>query len=113
MMSNKRELVLSKIALLASQVYARRRIHSDVLGGVSADELACHNLMLKREAAMDYQGAQDLESNQLLRLQRERRAELTEYFRDTARLKKDLIDAMLEYKAVGQRASLMEEVGSA
>ena len=110
MMSNRKELVLTKIALLAGQIYRRKLIHDEIADGIQDDELACLNIKNNKETAHDYLGAMEIEANQLLRLQKEKRSERAEYFRDTARLRKDLIEAMLEYKAADQRAGLMEGI---
>jgi len=107
---NKKELVLSRIVMLASQVYNRRQVREGTLHSIEIDELFCRNQALQRESMGDYAGALDIELNQLLRLHKERREDQTSYFRDTAMLNKDLIDAVLEYKATIQRKGFFDKL---
>ena len=107
-MGNKKELSLFKIELLSSQLYKRGQVHAENLERLESDELFCSNKVLQKESAMDYVGAVDIELNQLLRLRKEQREEKESYFRDTQRLNKDLIDEILEHKAMNQRKSLFD-----
>ena len=63
--------------------------------------------MLKREAMNDIDGIERIRLGDLMKLQRDRRAEQVAYFRDAARLNKDLIDAILEYKTAKNQQSLL------
>ena len=66
--------------------------------------------MLKREVMHDYDGAQKINLDHVLRIQREQRAEQSDFFRDTARLNKDLIEAVLEYKSMVKRGEMIEQL---
>ena len=58
----------------------------------------------------DYEGAEKIELSELLALKKEKREENTAYFRDTGQLKRELLDTIIEYKAVQQREKLINEV---
>jgi hypothetical protein len=100
--ANKRELLTTKIKTLLEQLEERQNIHEHTVRQIQQDELACDTAVLQRRSIHDYDGAQKIELTQLLALQRECREETVRCFRDAAMLRRDLLDAVLEYKAAQQ-----------
>ena len=108
MTASKRELAWLKISLLVYQIQKRGRVHYENMLAVQRDEIACDDEISKLESMRDWSGVQEVSLNHLLRLERERREERASYFRDTARINKDLIDAVLEYKQILKRGEMLE-----
>ena len=109
---NENRLYLSrlKIGLLSSQIGMRGYVHEKVARGILEDEVVCGNELLRLEGVRDYDGAARLRLDSLARLSRERRAEEADFFRDTARIQKDLIDAIIEYKGMLKRGEVLEKL---
>jgi hypothetical protein len=74
------------------------------------DECTCGTAILAHQSRQDYEGAEKIELSELLALKKERRDETASYFRDTGQLRRDLLDTIMEYKAVRQREKLINEV---
>ena len=109
---NENRLYLSrlKIGLLSSQVGMRGYVHEKIVSGIEADELFCSTEAARLEGLRDYDGAARLRLDQLARLSRERRAAEVDCFRDIARINKDLIDAILEYKSISNRGEIFNSL---
>ncbi len=99
MSENRLDLARLKISLLASQIGERRYVHGNCLTGIESDELTCLNEIHKIGVG-DYEGVRKIKLEQILRLQKERRDQETSFFRDDATIKKDLFEAILEYKKI-------------
>ena len=112
LLMNENRLYLSrlKIDLIVSQIGMRGYVHEKVARGILEDEVVCGNELLRLEGLRDYDGAARLRLDSLARLSRERRAEETDFFRDTARIRKDLIDAIIEYKGMLKRGEILEKL---
>ena len=110
MSANKLELGRLKIGLLAGQIAHRKYVHENILDSVEKDELVCSNEILKREAMHDYEGVQKIRLDQLLRLERERRAEQSDFFKDSAKISRDLIEAVLEYQSMFKTGEILEQM---
>ena len=108
--SNRRDLARMKISLLAGQVECRRYVHTGNIDSLEKDEMLCRNELLGCEERKEYETAQDIRLNHLLRIEKEKRSAHTEYFRDAARIRSDLIEAILEYKAINQRGELLSTI---
>ena len=110
MSANKLELGRLKIGLLAGQIAHRKYVHEKILDSVETDELVCSNEILQREAMQDYDGVQKIRLDQLLRLERERRSEQSDFFKYYAKISKDLIEAVLEYQSMFKTGEILEKM---
>ncbi|MFC1611122.1 hypothetical protein ACFL6C_09195 [Myxococcota bacterium] len=108
--ANKRELLGAKITMLLEQLEKRHEIGEQRQYGILQDECTCGTAMLVHQSRHDFEGVEKIELGELLALKKERRDETTSYFRDTGQLRRDLLDTLIEYKAVQHREKLINEV---
>jgi hypothetical protein len=108
MSANRLELARLKISMLSSQIEDRQYVNSQCLSGIEQDELTCFNEIHK--LAGDYDSIRRIRLEQLLRLQSEKRGELNSFFRDTVRIQKDLIDAVLDYQGILKRGEVLDQL---
>lgn len=104
------ELARAKVALLCSQMDKRGAAHAANLTSIATDELDCRNEQLKLETMHNYEGALKLQLDSMMRLRRERRAEVNDYMRDSMRFSRDLVEAVMEYKTVVSRGDVFDQL---
>jgi hypothetical protein len=104
------ELARAKVSLLCEQMDKRREAHGENLTSIATDELDCRNEQIKREAVRDYEGALKIQLDSMMRLRKERRAEVNDYMRDFMRFSRDLVEAVMEYKSVVSRGDVFDQL---
>ena len=109
------DVIRSKIELLTMQLSDRKRIHDGVLYRIDVDSCNAQNLILyKASVEHDYGIYRDRIGIEKIKfdLEEEKRKENTSYFKDTALLKKELREALIEYQEEVQKTSLITDGGN-
>jgi hypothetical protein len=109
-MDEKRELASQRVELLTEQLERRREVHEKIKYSIQYDEMFCRNKVVRQQGARNYEAAEKIELSQLMGLQRELRSENASYIRDTNRLNKDLMDAVIEFKEIVNRGEIFKKI---
>lgn len=109
-MSERKDLIRSKIEMLLIQLDERKRVSRAVMDGIDYDSCQLQNLIFEMEGNVYQTGKSKLNLERMqFDLGKQKRMELVSYFRDTARLNGELKDALLAYQKEVQSEKLLEE----
>ena len=105
LMSQRREIILSKAQMLLSEICQRYRLREENLYKISLDQCTCRNLIyLQGDNFLDKTRI-DLE-RQIIGLEQEKRKEKGSYFRDILFLRKELRETVIEKLEEDQKAAM-------
>lgn len=104
------DVIRSKIDLLLVELSERKKIHEDVLYQIDVDSCSAQNLILYKASVEHYYGVyKDRISIEKIKfdLEGQKRREQTSYFSDTAFLKRELREVLIQYQEEVQKTSLI------
>lgn len=109
-MSDRKDLIRSKIEMLLIQLDNRKAVSRTVLNSIDYESCQLQNLIFEMEGNVYQTGKSKLNLERMkFDLGKQKRMELVGYFRDTARLNGELKDALLAYQKEVQSEKILEE----
>ena len=110
LMSQRREIVHSRIQMLVSEIYQRHKLQDENLYKICRDQCDCRNLIFDIGDHIWDNKRMELE-RKIIDLEKEKRMEQTSYFRDILFLKKEFREALIEELEDRQKADLFMNSG--
>ena len=105
LLCQKKQVVHSKIQMLATEIYERYRLKTENLSGIDLDQCTCRTLIYQMgDFYMDHRRL-DLEKK-IIDLEQEKRRERALYFRDVSFIRKELRYSLIEKLEEEQKADL-------
>jgi hypothetical protein len=102
------DLIRSKIEFLLLQLGQRKMIKDDILCQIEDDSCKAQNLIFEMGIRAYHVDRDRLNLEKVkLDLEKQKRMELANYFRDTGMINKDLKDALIQYLSETQKSSIM------
>ena len=102
------DLIRSKIEFLLLQLGQRKMIKDDILYQIEHDGCKAQNLIFEMGIRAYHVDRDRLNLEKVkLDLEKQKRMELANYFRDTGMINKDLKDALIQYLSETQKSSIM------
>jgi len=106
----KKEIIDTRIQMLASEIYQRYDLKNENLYQICLDQCTCRNLiLLMGESFLDNRRI-ELE-RKIIDLEQEKRRERSDYFRDILFLRKDLRDTLIEKLEEAQKEKMFMNEG--
>ena len=105
LMLRKEEVIDSKIRMLMSEIYQRRKLQDENLANIDLNECTCRTLIYRMRVYGWEKRRIDME-RKIIELEEEKRKEQTGYFRDILFLKKELRDTLIEKLEEEQKLAL-------
>ena len=102
------DLIRSKIELLLLQLGQRKMIKENILYQIEDDSCKTQNLIFEMGIRAYHMDRDRLSLEKVkLDLEKQKRMELVNYFRDTGMINRDLKDALIQYLSETQKSSIM------
>jgi hypothetical protein len=105
LMLQRQDLIFSKIDMLYSEIYDRRKIKETNLYRINLDQCCFKNMIYARGDHLWDKNRLDLEHN-IIGLEQDKRREESNYFRDISFIRKELRQSLIEKKEEEQKANL-------
>jgi hypothetical protein len=102
------EIIDSKLDMLMSDIYQRRKLEEDNLYRINLDQCTCRNLIYRMPPTLWDKKRMDVE-RKIIDLEQEKRREQADYFRDILFLKKELRETLVEKLEEQQKLALLAE----
>lgn len=106
-MNSKKDLILDKLRLLTSAIQERQQIAANLTRSIDDNLHSCQDHIFQLEYST-YAGLVPEWERRKLDLEKERRNEMTSYFRDLSNIKKELRDTFIEYIKEKQSEALFK-----
>ena len=109
LMGQKRELLRSKIEMILSGIEERKKIREENLLKIDKDSCDCTNMIFQMPPYRKYGFDRERLTIEKMKkdLEKQKRMEEVNYFRDLASLQKDLKDTIIEYLSEQNKQSLI------
>ena len=109
LMGEKRGLLRSKIEMILCGIEERKKIKQDNLYRIDKDSCDCTNMLLQMPPYRKYSFDRERLTIEKMKkdLERQKRIEEVNYFRDLALLQKDLKDTIIEYLSEQNKQNLI------
>jgi hypothetical protein len=105
LMLKKGEIMDSRIEMLLSEIYQRRKLQDENLNQINLDQCTCRTLIYRMHPFYLDKKKMDME-RKIIELEEEKRKEQTSYFRDILFIKKELRDTLIEKLEEEQKLAL-------
>jgi len=105
LLGQKKQVVQSKIQMLATEIYERYRLKTENLYGIDLDQCTCRTLIYQMGDFYLDRRRLDLEKK-IIDLEQEKRREKALYFRDVSFIRKELRYSLIEQLEEEQKADL-------
>jgi hypothetical protein len=102
------EIIDSRLDMLMSDIYQRRKLEEDNLYRINLDQCTCRNLIYRMDRYVWDKKRVDVEKK-IIDLEQEKRREQADYFRDILFLKKELRETLVEKLEEQQKLALLAE----
>jgi hypothetical protein len=106
LMFQRQDLIFSKIHMLYSEIYERRRIKESNLYQINLDQCCFKNMIYERGDHLWDKNRLELE-HKIIDLEQDKRREASNYFRDISFIRKELRESLIEKKEEEQKANLL------
>ena len=108
LMLQRGEIIDSRLDMLISDIYQRRKLEEDNLYRINLDQCTCRNMIYRMDRYVWDKTRVDVEKK-IIDLEQEKRREQADYFRDILFLKKELRDTLIEKLEEQQKLALLTE----
>ena len=105
LLGHKKDIIQSKIQMLATEIYERYRLKNDNLYRIDLDQCTCRTLIYQMGDFYLDRRRLDLEKK-IIDLEQEKRREKALYFRDVSFIRKELRYSLIEQLEEEQKADL-------
>jgi hypothetical protein len=106
LMLQRQDLIFSKIDMLYSEIYERRKIKETNLYRINLDQCCFKSMIYARGDHLWDRSRLELEHN-IIGLEQDKRREESNYFRDISFIRKELRESLIEKKEEEQKANLL------